>query len=372
MITREVALEKVRQALAEHRLDALVAVSPWNVAYTAGTSFMTQRTIPERLGMVVLTPSGEPVFVYCTIEDQHAKGESWIREFRGYTEFADNPIAVLAEVLRERGAAAGRIGIEKRFLVAENYDELRQELPQAELVAADPIFDRMRAIKTPEEIRWLEQTTLWTDAAIRTALEQAKVGDTERSIGDRMIAEARAKGATGLLHIVLGTGPNAFKAHAAPSDTKLEPGGVVRTDFGMFWGHYVSDIARTAIVAPARSEQIETYTKLEEIHQSVIAAMRPGVRASDLYRLCADGFEQRGLTFSMPHIGHSIGLGVHEYPMMHPFDHTELEAGHVLMLEPLAVGEDGLYHTEDMIEITESGHRVLSRSADWSEPLIIG
>ena len=372
MITREVALDKAQRALTEHRLDALVAVSPWNVAYTSGTSFLTQRTIPERLAMVVLTPSGEPAFVYCSIEEGHAKGESWIREFRGYTEFADKPTAVLADVLRERGAAAGRIGIEKRFLVAKNYDELRAELPEAELVEADPIFDRMRAIKTPEEIRWLGQTALWTDAAIRTAFAEAKVGDTERSLGNRMVAEAQAKGATGLLHLVLATGPNIFKTHAAPSDTKLEPGGVVRTDFGMFWGHYVSDVARTAIVGPARPEQVDTYKKLEEIHQSVIAAMAPGIRASDLYRLCADGFAKRGLTFTMPHIGHSIGLGVHEYPMMHPHDDTELEPGHVLMLEPLAVANDGLYHTEDMIEITANGHRVLSRSADWSEPFIIG
>jgi Xaa-Pro aminopeptidase len=139
----------------------------------------------------------------------------------------------------------------------------------------------------------------------------------------------------------------------------------------MFWGPYVSDVARTAIVAPARPEQIDTYKRLEEIHQTVIAAMRPGARCSDLYALCAKTFADKGLAFTMPHIGHSIGLGVHEYPMMHPFDHTPLAPGMVLMLEPLAVGREGLYHTEDMIEITDEGHRVLSRSADWSEPLII-
>lgn len=321
--------------------------------------------------MVVLTPEREPVFIYCTIEEEHARGESWIRELRGYTEFADRPIDVLADVLREKGAAEGRIGIEKRFLVAENYDQLRQTLPQADLIAADAIFDHLRVVKTPEEIAWLRQTTLWTDAAIRTALEEANVGDTERSIGERMMAETRAKGATGLLHLVLATGPNLFKTHAAPGDTKLEPSGVVRTDFGMFWGHYVSDIARTAIVAPARLEQIDTYKRLEAIHQTVIAAMQPGARCCDLYALCARTFADHGLAFKMPHIGHSIGLGVHEYPMMHPFDQTELEPGMILMLEPVAVGQEGLYHTEDMIEITGEGHHVLSRSADWSDPLII-
>jgi Xaa-Pro aminopeptidase len=140
----------------------------------------------------------------------------------------------------------------------------------------------------------------------------------------------------------------------------------------MFWGSYLSDIARTAIVRPGLPRQLDTLRKLEDAHQTVIAAMNPGVRVSDLFDTCVKAFERNGLVFRMPHIGHSIGIGVHENPMMHPFDHTVLEPGMLLMLEPVAVGDEGLYHTEDMIEITADGHRVLSRSADWSEPMLIG
>jgi Xaa-Pro dipeptidase len=370
--TGEIIDAKVQQALAEQQLDALVAVSPWNVKYTAGTAFFTQRTIPERLALVVMMPGREPTFIYCTIEDEEARGFSWITDLRGYTEFAEQPITVLADLLRERGAARGRVGIEKRFLVARNYDELLEALPDAEIVAADQVFDRMRAIKTTAEIEALERTVLWTDAAVATAFSAAKPGDTTRMVGDRMIAEAMAKGSTGLLHIVLGTGPNLSNPHAEPNENTLEPGGVLRTDFGMFWDGYVSDIARTAFIAPATQRQIDDYKTLEEIHQTVIASMKPGVRACDVYRFCVENYAKRGLEFALPHVGHSIGLLVHEQPMLQPFDETPLEAGMVLMLEPPLVAPEGLYHTEDMIEITETGQRILSRSRDWSEPLIIG
>jgi Xaa-Pro aminopeptidase len=318
-----------------------------------------------------MTRGHEPVFIYCTIEEGHAKGESWLREFRGYTEFAEQPIAVLADVLRERGVDSGRIGIEKRFLVTKNYEELQQALPAAEIVDADPIFDRMRAIKTPEEIAWLGQTALWTDEAIGNAWAQARTGESEREIGDRMIAGTRDRGASGVVHLVLSTGPNAHKAHGEPGDMRLEPGGVLRTDFGVLWGSYISDLARTAFVHPARPQQIDTYKALEEAHQTVIAAMVPGARASDIYALCRDACQQRGLTFTMPHVGHSIGLGVHEQPMLHPYDNTRLEPGMMLMLEPLVIADDGLYAVEDLIEVTEQGPRIWSRSRDWSEPLII-
>ena len=141
MSTREVALARVRQALRDQHLGALVAASPWNVHHSAGTSFLTQRTIPERLGMVVALPEREPIFVDCTIEEGHVRDESWLRESRGYTEFADNPVLVLADILRENGVAHGRIGIEKRCLVAKYYEDLQEELRDAQLVAADDIFD---------------------------------------------------------------------------------------------------------------------------------------------------------------------------------------------------------------------------------------
>jgi Xaa-Pro aminopeptidase len=371
MITRAISERKVQDALRANQLDALIAVSPWNVKYTAGTSFFTQRTIPDRLALVVSTPDREPVFIYCTIEDEEARTSSWLQDRRGYTEFADQPVQIAADVLRELGAARGKVGIEKRFLTATHYDALLSALPDAEIEAADHVFDRMRAVKTPEEIAWLRQIVYWTDEAVATAFTQAHAGDTTRAIADRMIAETMQHGANSLLHLVLGTGANLSNPHALPDASTLQPGGVLRTDFGMVWGDYVSDIARTAFVAPVRQEQLDAYHTLEEIHQSVIAAMRPGVRACDLYARCAAAFAQRGLDFRMPHVGHSIGGSVHEQPMLHPFDQTELEAGMVLMLEPPIITSDGLYHTEDMIEITADGHRVLSRSRDWSEPLII-
>jgi Xaa-Pro aminopeptidase len=371
VLTREIVLSKVERALAEHHLDALIAASPWNVKYCAGTSFFTQRTIPERLALVAMLPGQEPVFIYCSIEEEHARGESWMHELRGYTEFAEQPIAVLADVLRELGAGSGRIGIEKRFLVTRNFEELRQALPSAEIVDADSIFDRMRAIKTPDEIEYLAQAAMWTDEAIRDAWEQARTGETEREIGDRMIAGTRRHGATGVVHIVLATGLNARKAHAEPGDTRLEPGGVLRTDFGVFWGSYVSDLARTGFVHPVQPRQVDTYKALEEVHQTVIASMVRGTRAKDVYTLCRDEFARRGLDFNMPHVGHSIGLGVHEQPMLQPFDETPLEVGMVVMLEPLVVAENGLYAVEDMIEITAQGPRIRSRCRDWSEPLVI-
>lgn len=222
MITREQALERSRAALADRGLDALVASSPENVCYTAGTSFLSQRLIPDRLALVAVTAERDPVFVY-----------------------------------------------------------------------------------------------------------------------------------------------------AEPGGERLAPGGVVRTDFGMWWGHYRSDVARAAFVAPLEPRRAEAYRVLEACQQALIAAVRPGVRASEVFAACGRAFEERGLPFAVPHVGHSLGIGLHEWPVLHPNEHAVLEPGMVFMVEPLLPTEDGPYHTEDMVLVTEDGHRVLARSADWAEPFVI-
>jgi Xaa-Pro dipeptidase len=371
-VTRETSLKKARKEIKENNLDALVAASPGSVYYTSGTYFMTQKNIPERLGVVSITDSGEPVFVYCTIEEGHAKEESWLPNLRGYQEFKDQPVDVLAEVLKEQGADKGRVGVEKMFFSARDFARLQGNLPEAELVDAGPIFDRMRWIKTPEEIKLLGDAALATDEAIRVAFAEAAVGTTEAAIGEMMVAEGKARGGEKLLHLVLATGENGFKVHAEPGDTKLRAGDVLRTDFGMTWGRfYLSDIARTAFVGPIQPWQKETYLKLEQAQQATIAFMRPGVKASEVFRACVKEFAKLGIEFKMPHIGHSIGVVIHENPMLQPYDETVLEPGMIFMLEPGIRGRDGFYHTEDMIEITTEGSRVLSRSADWSSPMVL-
>jgi Xaa-Pro aminopeptidase len=192
-------------------------------------------------------------------------------------------------------------------------------------------------------------------------------------VADAMITTAKSYGAEKLLHQTMAVGPEGFKVHAAASNRQLVEGDVLRTDFGMSWpGHYLSDVARTAFVGKVTPAQRDLHGRLEEVHQGIIAFMKPGVVAADVFAHAQKLFGGVGVNFDFPHVGHSIGLGLHENPMMHPFDHTVLRAGMVFMIEPLVVGEDGIYHVEDMVVVTETGSDVLSRSADWSAPMVVG
>ncbi len=362
---------RMGRAMAEAGLDALVAVSPENVLYSSGTNIMTQRMIPDRLALVVWGRDDAQTLIVCTIEQSQAEKESWISDIRGYVEFAESPVAVLASVLKERGFARGRIGIEMRYLVANYYRELLAALPEAELVAADAVFDRVRMIKTPTEIDLIGHAFMVTDQVIRATFEGSHIGTTEKQVVEVLESGLKRAGADAVAFTILSTGPNTLMAHPAPSDMAIAPGFILRTDSGGSFKGYFSDVARTAMAAPVSAEQRRYYESLVAIQEKTIAAMKPGVRACDLFHLCKAAFEEHGLAFSMPHIGHSIGLNVHEFPMISPQTTEPLQPGMLICIEPLFRSKEGIYHTEDLVLVTEGVPKILSRSANWGELLVL-
>jgi Xaa-Pro aminopeptidase len=365
-------VSRVNQALSAYDLDALVASSFENVLYLSKTAILTQRLLRDRLAAVVWSARESPRLIVCSIEEAQAREESWISEIVPYTEFADSPVGPIAAALTDMLPRKARIGIEKHHLNAHHYDELVSLCPALTFVSADELLARLRMIKTPDEIAILEGAAQATDRVIRKAFESIRVGDTERKIAVEMEAELRSSGADSIEFIFLPTGSNARLAHPLPGDAQIEPGQIVRTDFGGRFGGYLSDIARTVVVHPASNEQRTTYSKLCEVHQHTIDALRPGVSASEIFHICARKAGQLGLDFTVPHIGHGLGIGLHEHPMLAPFEAEVLMPGMVLCIEPVARTDDGLFHTEDLVEITETGPRVLSRSTDWLALLEVG
>jgi hypothetical protein len=78
------------------------------------------------------------------------------------------------------------VGIDRCFLPSLYYDVLCGRLPGVEFVDNQAIFDRLRAVKSPVEVKRLTEANMATARAITEAFEMAKEGDTEREIAMNM------------------------------------------------------------------------------------------------------------------------------------------------------------------------------------------
>ncbi|MEW6524417.1 MAG: M24 family metallopeptidase [Bacillota bacterium] len=72
--------------------------------------------------------------------------------------------------------------------------------------------------------------------------------------------------------------------------------------------------------------------------------------------------EQYGyeMSFEAGRCGHGLGLLSTEPPHIAPYDHTMLEPGMVINIEPGVVSEHGVFCVEENVLVTETGYEILS------------
>src|SRR3954454_795368 len=147
---------RLRAAIEAGPFDAVIVSSQENTFYATGALVLTQREIPLRLALTLWPRGGEPAFVVCGIEESLVRRQSWIGDVRPYVEFAESPVAMIADAVRERGLARGCIGVEMDHLQARYWDELRAALPEATFGDAGPLLAAVRVVKAPREVDRLQ------------------------------------------------------------------------------------------------------------------------------------------------------------------------------------------------------------------------
>ena len=130
--TYRARIEKAQQAMREFGLRAIVVEGGAAMAYLTGVRWGRS----ERTFAVVLPDKGELAYIVPGFEQMRA--HELIRigtDVRAWEE-DESPYLKIAQVLKDRGVTAGRIGIEDtvRFFV---FDGIRKQAPKLEYVSAE-------------------------------------------------------------------------------------------------------------------------------------------------------------------------------------------------------------------------------------------
>jgi len=365
--------ERIRELPAAADVDVLVAMSPENFTYVSGAYILTVLSVRPRQAFAVLPRKGEPAAVVCSIEQSTMADESWIRDVRTYTEFVDHPIDTLVDLLVERGLTRGRLGIDLAYLPQASYARLIARLPELEVVDTTDAVAAVRTYKSAEEVAILERAAKVTHRAIVEAMAASHLGETEKTMANRIVHGMVEGGAVGTDFVCFGSGERTRMPHAQPNGRVPRESEIIRFDVGARFSQWTSDMARTYSTGNPTAMQREVYRLLCEAQAATIGMIRPGVLAEDVYYACKEEFEKRGLTWWLPHVGHSFGIELHENPMLRPGERTPLAAGMVLNIEPFVFDDERIgYHTEDLLVVTGDGHRLLTYGLAPTELPVIG
>jgi Xaa-Pro dipeptidase len=355
-------LAKMDAAMDERGLDALVATSPENVAWASGAAPPSQKTVRSRLAAAVVPRGGASEVIAVALEGPVVKTQSRLDSIRLYEEFIEDPIAVVAASLRERGLERATVGVEDTHLSFADREKLAALLPEAMLARADELYEELRMVKTPGEIEAIRRIGAAAERIAAEVCASFGAGATERQLANFVAERYAEEGGDGLTMLVVGSGPRSAAVNAPPTDRVLERGDVLRLDIIGTAAHYHSDVARTAVVGEPTHEQQRVYDLLLRVHERALAALRPGALTSDVYRIYRDAMDEAGLP-PYHFVGHGLGITLHEEPFVNGLKSLPLEEGMVLCIEPLTLleGRFGM-QIEDEVLITADGYEPFSRA----------
>ncbi len=289
-----------------------------------------------------------------------------------WREFKFDAMAVLADLLRKRGLAEARIGVEMDYIPAGDFTALRELLPKAEFVPAQALLARLREIKTPEEIEILRRLSRIADKAITDAYHAVHAGSTEMDLAAALTRGIYEQGAEYFKLMIVATGERSVFPNVGPTDRVLKDGDVCRVEIFPIIGGYHAGVCRTAAVGAAPPEAERIWANLTECKHLLLDVIKPGASTKTIYDLYIKKVGELKLP-PISFIGHGIGLHLHEDPYLGPTDDRELEAGMVLGIEPL-IYETGFgfgMQNKDMVLVTSGGCELLSDYLDTDRLLII-
>jgi Xaa-Pro dipeptidase len=126
-------IAKVQDAMKEFGLRAIVLESGPVMQYLTGVRWGRS----ERTFAVVLTQTGDPAYILPGFEEMRARELITLgKDIRVWQE-DESPFAGVAGVMKDRGVALGRVGMDEtvRFFV---FDGVRKQAPKLEYVSAQP------------------------------------------------------------------------------------------------------------------------------------------------------------------------------------------------------------------------------------------
>lgn len=358
---RRARIEKAQRLMAEQRLGAIIVEAGTSLFYFTGVRWGQS----ERPFVAVIPAKGELAWVCAAFEEARARELiKFGTDIRLWQE-DESPYARVAQILKDRGVATGRVGVEERlrFFVLNG---VKAEAPAIDYVSADPITAGCRMIKSPSEIALMQRANDMTIAAYKAGLSTLREGMTQGDLRANIEAAYSAIGAHNG-EVAVSFGEYTAFPHGSVTPQKLKDGDIVQIDDGCTVDGYCSDITRTVVFGKPTQRQIDVWNLEHRAQAAAFAAAKPGapcetVDAAARKVIVDAGFGPDYKVPGLPHrTGHGIGLDIHEWTNFVRGNKTPLQPGMCFSDEPMIAiyGEFGI-RLEDCLYITESGAKFFS------------
>jgi len=197
------------------------------------------------------------------------------------------------------------------------------------------------SVKTPEELKIMEEGGKIARKALNKALEAIKPGvktmELEKIVDEFILSqggEASFKTVEGY-EFATCINTNEGLVHGLPGEYKIKKGDLVSVDLGVYYQGFHTDLSHTIEV------ETDKYKEFLEVGEKALAAgtakCAPGNRIGDISSAMQKVVEDAGYSVSRDLVGHGIGKELHEDPYVPGYgkagDGKRIKEGMVFAIE---------------------------------------
>ncbi|MFA1821564.1 M24 family metallopeptidase [Virgibacillus oceani] len=344
-------VDKVRAALEENGLDAILITSSINRRYVTGFT--------GTAGAAVITKNDARFITDFRYTEQAAK------QAEGFQIVEHKQLIELEIKDQLKEMNVKRLGFEKDHVSYSRYENYKNVL-DVELVPVSGVIEELRLIKDQDELEIMKKAAEIADNAFEHIQSFIKPGVKEIDISNELEFFMRKQGAaSSSFDIIVASGFRSALPHGVASEKEIQSGELVTMDYGALYHGYCSDITRTVAVGEINDELKNIYDTVLEAQIRGVEGICPGISGKEADALTRDYIKEKGYGDYFGHsTGHGLGMEVHEGPSLSFRSDKKLQTGMVVTVEPgIYVPQVGGCRIEDDVIVTEKGNERLTFSS---------
>ncbi|MEE9277817.1 MAG: Xaa-Pro peptidase family protein [Dehalococcoidia bacterium] len=321
-------LARLRDALREAELDALLVTNAHNRRYLSGFTGSAGWLLigPETAALSTdfryweQAQSQAPDF---TLSKQEGVMADWLPGFLD-------------------GVGGGKVGFEAAHVSVATHKQIRDILAampapkRPGLIQTEAVVERIRALKDAQEVAALQRAVALGDEAFNAVAGRIQPGWTEKRVAWEIEMYARQHGAEAMAFpTIVGGGPWAAMPHCYPRDVPIEAGQPIVIDMGVIVDGYCSDMTRTIVLGGSDGRFQEIYDIVLTAQETAEATLEAGMSGRDAHMIAQDIIAAAGYGENFGHgLGHGVGLEIHEHPRVGRTSEDTLAEGMIITVEP--------------------------------------
>jgi Xaa-Pro dipeptidase len=316
---RNARIEKGRRLMSSEKIDALIL--------SGGTSLVYFTNIRwgggERLFACVIPAKGEPFFVSPAFEEDRAREQIALgplggarADVRTWNE-DESPYALVAQGLKDRGLAAGIVGVEETMKVVWA-DGIASAAPQLKVVSGTPITAGCRMVKDNHELDLMRLACAATLKVYEAVYRALQPGMTQSQVSDLIDTGYRQVGFAGSASVQVGE--YTALPHGSVTPQTIREGTIIMIDDGCTVQGYQSDITRTFVLGKPAAKMQSVFDIVKRAQTAALAAARPGAPLESIdaaaRQVVVDAGYGPGFKYFSHRLGHGMGMEGHEWPYL--------------------------------------------------------